>query len=164
MSAFVHPISDVTRLLYGKDSSWNSPDYDHYSSELVLLYTVVMAVDELRNFGEMTRRDPTVEVENWQRIERVCDLAWELSGYLWYPGQQPHAHDRYQEANRRAFRGYLLTQNRTPPNPATLPAGEVSYYANPLQRLVDLHATKQEMMTGLIYVSPWPRSDAQMGR
>jgi hypothetical protein len=165
LSAFVHPISDVTRLLYGRHGSWNAPFYDHYSSELVLLYSVVMAVDEIRNFGEMARQEPTVEVEDWHRTETLCDLAWALSGYLWYPGQQPHDHDRYEEANRRAFRGLRATQERMPPpDPATLPADEISYYANPLQRLVALHASKQEMITGLVYISPWHRRDAEIGR
>lgn len=164
LSAFVHPISNVTRLLYGNDGSWNAPFYDHYSSELVLLYSIVIAVDELRNFGDMTRQEPTVEVENWQRTETLCDLAWALTGYLWYPGQQPHAHDRFEEANRRVFREYRSTHNRTPPNPDMLPANDISYYANPLDRLVALHATKREMMTGLAYISPWHRRDAELGR
>lgn len=165
LSAFVHPISHVTKLLYGNDALMGWPKYDHYSSELVLLYVVVLAVVELRNFGEMTRQEPTVEVDDWEGIEQACAAAWELSSYFWYPGQQPHHHDRYEEANRQAWRAYQQTQLITPPpDPASLRVEEIRYYQHPLRRLVALHADKREMTTGLTYVSPWPRRDAQFGR
>ena len=130
-----------------------------------MLYAVVLAVVELRNFGQMTHQEPTVEVEDWEGIEQACTAAWKLSGYLWFPGQQPHAHDRYEEANRRVWRAHVETQQQVPaPNPASLPEDEIRYYQHPLQRLVALHLPKREIMTGLSYVSPWPRRDAQFGR
>jgi hypothetical protein len=45
-----------------------------------------------------------------------------------------------------------------PPKPT--PDG-VSYPSDPLRRLVALHGSTHEMMTGLVYVSPWPRDDAR---
>jgi hypothetical protein len=33
LSAFVHPVSDVTDLIYGRNQ-FDLPIYDHYSSEL----------------------------------------------------------------------------------------------------------------------------------
>jgi hypothetical protein len=48
LSAFVHPLSDVDRLLYGRNAI-GIPRYDHYTSELILLYTIAFAVGELRN-------------------------------------------------------------------------------------------------------------------
>lgn len=62
------------------------PQYDHYSSELILLYAAVMATVELRNFSEMARQEPTVEVEGWEDIEQACNAAWSLTGHLWYTG------------------------------------------------------------------------------
>jgi hypothetical protein len=32
---------------------------------------------------------------------------------------------------------------------------------NPLKRLVAMHASSREFVTGLTYISPWPRDDAQ---
>ncbi|MFE2750535.1 hypothetical protein ACFXGA_00875 [Actinosynnema sp. NPDC059335] len=165
LSAFVHPISDVTRLLYGKDASMGWPMYDHYSSELVLLYIIVLAVIELRNFCEMTLQKPSVEIDGRDGIEQACSAAWELSNYLWFPGQSPHAHDRYEEANRRAWAAYRETKQLQPPgDPVSLSTDEIRYYQNPLRRLIALHSSKQEMTTGLSYVSPWPRTDARLGR
>jgi hypothetical protein len=168
LSAFVHPISDVTNLLYGKDASYAGwPYYDHYSSELVLLYAIVLAVEELRNFCTMTQQAPTVEIENRRSIEQVCDSAWELSGHLWYPGQPPHAYDRYQEANQRAMRERQSTSPQnwsSPADPIKLSEDEVHYYGNPLRRLVELHASATELTTGLSYNSPWLRNDARVGR
>jgi hypothetical protein len=161
LSAFVHPNTDVTKLLYGRNA-WNWPMYDHYSSELILLYAIVFAVEELRNFRAMAQRQPFAEVNNWIETERLCDRAWRLSSHLWFPGQEPHAHDRYQEANRRGFREQRSGSVRRLENPAALPVEEVGYYVNPLERLVELHASKREMMTGLSYVSSWPRSDAHL--
>ena len=40
LSAFVHPLADVTDVAYGRNN-FNIPSYDHYSSELVLLYVIV---------------------------------------------------------------------------------------------------------------------------
>jgi len=45
-----------------------------------------------------------------------------------------------------------------PPEPT---ADEVLYPADPLRRLVALHGGAHEIMTGLVYVSPWPRDDAR---
>ncbi|MBB0242696.1 hypothetical protein FNQ90_00875 [Streptomyces alkaliphilus] len=159
LSAFVHPNTDAAQLLYGRNA-WDWPVYDHYSSELTLLYAVVLAVKELRSFYAMTQRPPMVGISNWVEIERLCDKAWSLSSHFWFPGHEPHEYDRFQEANRRGFRGWR-SGCRSVENPATLPTEEIGYYVNPLERLVRLHSSQSEMITGLTYRSPWHRSDAQ---
>jgi len=103
LSAFVHPLADVTDVLYGRNNS-NIPSYDHYSSELVLLYVVAIAVEELRHFREMTQRHPAIEIAGWQGTDKLCEDAWREISYLWFPGHRPHLYDRIQEANKRAFR------------------------------------------------------------
>lgn len=160
LSTFVHPNTDVQRILYG-NNAWDWPIYDHYSSGLVLLYAIVFAVEELRSFRAMTRRGPTVEISGWDETQQLCDQMWRMSSHLWFPGHEPHDYDRFQEANRRGFRE-RRSGGRTIENPATLPAAEIGYYVNPLERLVRLHASQSEMMTGLTYRSPWHRSDAQL--
>lgn len=161
LSAFVHPISDVTGVLYGNNVHRSWPRYDHYSSELALLYTVVMAVEELRNFGQMIAATDGVTVAGWPDIEQECAQAWELTSHLWFPGQSPHAHDRYDEANRRMFRQLRENGERIPIVPDNIPDAEITYYSNPMTRLIELHTSKRELMTGLSYMSPWPRDDAR---
>ncbi|MCW6003769.1 hypothetical protein K1W54_04130 [Micromonospora sp. CPCC 205371] len=162
LSAFVHPLADVTDVVYGRNN-FNVPSYDHYSSELILLYTIVFAVEEIRHFHDMTQRQPTVGIADWTATAELCRRAWQLTSHLWFPGHDPHAYDYVQEANTRAFR--LRKENPTAPfqrdNPMSIPAAEVRYYRDPMRRLVALHAGFHEIMTGYSYTSPWPRSDAQ---
>jgi hypothetical protein len=81
LSTFVHPNTNFISDLYGRNV-WDWPIYDHYSSELVLLYVIVLAVEELRNFRVMTLREPTVEIDSWSDTEELCDRAWSLSAHL----------------------------------------------------------------------------------
>jgi hypothetical protein len=164
LSAFVHPLADVTDVAYGRNN-FNIPSYDHYSSELVLLYVIAIAVEELRHFREMTQRHPNIEIADWQSTEELCESAWHKTSYLWFPGQTPHLYDRMQEANRRAFR--MLQQGtfegRRLIDPMSIPDKEMRYYRDPMHRLVALHSGFQEIMTGFSFISPWPRRDAQLG-
>ncbi len=162
LSAFVHPLADVTEVVYGRNN-FNIPSYDHYSSELIFLYAIVIAVEELRHFREMAQRRPTVGIANWTATAELCERAWQLASHLWFPGHEPHPYDYVQEANTRAFR--LRRENPTAViqrrDPMSIPAGEVRYYRDPMRRLVALHAGFHEIMTGYSYASPWPRADAQ---
>ncbi len=160
LSAFAHPHTDVTKLLYGRNA-WNWPTYDHYSSELILLYTIVLAVEALRSFDEMIRRPPTVTVDGWDELAAICNRAWKISSHLWFPGQEPHQYDRHQEANRRGFCTRVADSDEPIPAPDALPATEIGYYTNPLERLVKMHLSLSELITGLTYHSPWERRDAQ---
>lgn len=160
LSAFVHPVSDVIDLIYGRNQL-SLPVYDHYSSELALLYVVVLAVEELRHFKAMSQAKPQVEIEDWAQTERFCQDAWEQASYLWFPGHSPHSYDRITEANKRMFRSLVGGSQRQFVDPSTIRDSEVRYYRDPLRRLVSLHSGFHEITTGLVFVSPWPRSDAQ---
>src|SRR6266567_344579 len=161
LSAFIHPVSDVTELIYGRNQ-FNLPAYDHYSSELSLLYVIAFAVEELRHFREMTQREPSVGLSNWESTEQLCQQAWEQVSHLWLPDHSPHWYDRITEANRRAFR-LLRTAGaqRNIQDPFAIPDSEIGYYRDPIRRLVGLHSGFHELMTGLAFISPWPRTDAQ---
>jgi hypothetical protein len=162
LSAFVHPNTDTARLLYG-NRAWGVPSYDHYSSELVLLYVIVLSVEEMRNFLAMADNAPRVGIAERRSLEVLCDQAWKLSSHFWFPGQPPHDYDRFVEANRRGFRERRSGTFDRAVNPASLSEDEISYYGNPLQRLIRMHSNAHEYMTGLVYQSPWHRNDA-MGR
>lgn len=161
LSAFVHPVTDVTELLYGRNQAW--PTYDHYASELVLLYLNVLAARELMDFARMALQAPSVPISGWPAIEERCKLADRLCWHLWFPGQSPHSYDRWVTANQRGFeivRDDFSRRGEVTP-PRALDDAEVRYYTNPLQRLVAMHMSTREMITGFVYQSPWQRDDAQ---
>ncbi|WFE22715.1 hypothetical protein O7621_05075 [Solwaraspora sp. WMMD937] len=162
LSSFVHPIADVTEIVYGRNNS-SVPSYDHYSSELVLLYVIVIAVEELNHFHEMAQRYPVVGIAGWSSTMDLCRSAWQLASHLWFPGHRPHRYDYIQEANTRAFR--LLQEDSSGEvqreDPMSIPEDEVRYYRDPMRRLVALHGSFSEIMSGYSYISPWPRPDAR---
>ncbi|WP_330249760.1 hypothetical protein OG874_26030 [Nocardia sp. NBC_00565] len=160
LSAFVHPNTNVTELLYGRNT-WTWPTYDHYSSELILLYVNIFAVEELRSFHAMTQRAPTVEISDWDDIEQLCQQAWSLSSHMWFPGQAPHDFDRFQEANRRVF-ATKKAADQSSARPEDLTSTEIGYYINPLRRLIEMHAHCREYMTGFVYQSRWPRENVHL--
>jgi hypothetical protein len=160
LSAFTHPTTRALESIYGH----NSPKmygYDHYASELLLLYIISLARLELGAFATMTDREPRVELTDWSGIE--ADLAWadRLTEHLWFPTGAPPLFDRVNEANRRGMseNGGLLDWAERP-RPEELSDDEVMYYSNPLKRLAGMHAGINEI-TGFRWESAWPRSDAQ---
>jgi len=162
LSAFVHPLANTSEVIYGRNST-NVPQYDHYSSELILLYCIVIAVEELRHFREMAQRRPLVGINGWSDLAMLCDGAWQLASHLWWPGQLAHAFDRVQEANKRGFRAQINDPaTRGPvPVPMSIPETEIRYYPDPMRRLIELHRGFGELTTGLVYWSPWPRDDVR---
>jgi hypothetical protein len=158
LSAFIHPISDVKRVLHGNNGRFAS--YDHYASELCLLYINVIACRELRAFREMTEEAPVVRIREWGAVESHLANAERAASHLWFPGQCPHAYDKFKSANEQRFA--LLTTGGDPSQglrPDLIPDDNVGYYGDPLQRLVRMHCSAAEMM-GFTYISPWHRQDA----
>lgn len=162
LSAFVHPTTELPELVYGRNvQDW--PRYDHYSSELVLLYANVVAVREFRAFRQMTARPPVVETSGWESINEACALSESLSSHFWFLGQHPATYDYAQAANTRTFRMRSDGDWDTPPvQPTDLAQEDVPYCQNPLTRLVALHGGFNEMTTGVGYLSPWPRGDTHL--
>ena len=130
----MHPLADVTYVLYGRNN-FNIPSYDHYSSELVLLYVVAIAVEELRHFREMTQRHPAIEIAGWQGTDKLCEGAWCEISYVCF--KRPRI--RYASAVTRC----------------QFPTRKSGYYRDPMRRLVALHSGFHEIMTGLSFNSPW---------
>jgi hypothetical protein len=149
LSAFIHPLADVTEVVYGRNN-FNIPSYDHYSSELVLLYVIVIAVEELNHFYEMTQRRPTVGIAGWSSTTELCGSAWQLASHLWFPGQQPHRYDYIQEANTRVFRLRQAdpTGEVQREDPMSIPEDEIRYYRDPMRRLVALHGLGRTRNSG----------------
>jgi len=161
LSGFTHPMSDrAWGLIYGHNKTYEVPRYDHYASELSLLYVCYLATSELRDFHAMCLRPPVVGLRDREAIEERIKRTERLIAYFWPPGGEPYEYDLIQEANQRYFDAVA---ERRPPHvtdPATLNNDEIRYYDNPMSRLIDLHRGFHEVTTGLQFVSPWPRNDA----
>jgi hypothetical protein len=159
LSAFTHPSVGGLKAVAGRHSP-AMLHYDHYVSELILLYVITLARLELEVFEEMTRRDPVVNLAGWEKVRADMERGEVLASHLWFPRGSPHAFDRVQEANRRgqALDGRLIPFDERP-KPEDLADDEIHYYANPLRRLINLHRSQNEMR-GFPYFSQWQRSDA----
>lgn len=169
LSAFVHAFSkEVVDRVYRQRVMGDWPEEDHYSQELVLLYACWLALDELRDFQQMTLRRPEVSLADADEIAPLLETVEAQITHLWAPGRGPYAYDRVHEANQLVFDAYDAQHasgqpmvRPAIPDPRSLPEDEIRYYDDPLRRLIRLHASSTEMTTGLTWLSPWPRDDAQ---
>lgn len=162
LSAFVHPVSEGYSLLYGRNLPADPPRYDHFASELSLLYVITLALRELKAYKAMASRPPEVGIANWHDVEQRIQRAERLTEYFWFPPGVPPAFDRVEEANHRGLQNGHLVPVGSPQRlaPDELSDDDIRYYRNPLTRLRRMHSTRQEM-TGFPYYSPWPRADAE---
>ena len=159
LSAFVHPLNDHYRALYGNNYDLGRPlRYDHYSSELCLLYTVAFAIFELDSLLSARARVPAFDFADAGTMEAHLAQARKDVSYLWFVGDDPHLFDRIQESNRRYWSLPSLAPSQIV-DPRTLSAREIRYYQNPLHRIIQMHSASQELM-GHSFPSPWPRPDA----
>jgi hypothetical protein len=95
----------------------------------------------------------------WEEVRR----AQAASSYFWFLSGQPQVYDRIETVHTPP--GNTQPKWGAPRvNPATLRPVRVRYYRNPLECLVELHHSSREMSTGLIYQSPFERTDAQRRR
>jgi hypothetical protein len=160
LSAFVHPVPAGYDLVYGRNRPTGAPRYDHYASELALLYINKLGTSELKFLKRMTSRTPRVQLAGWPTVDAHVAAADAATAHLWFPGvDEPHAYDRVEEANSRGMRGGRLIPRDRRPAPNDLRSSQVRYYRNPLRRLIQMHHSFQEL-TGFTYISPWPRKDA----
>lgn len=159
LSGYAHPVVDHRREIYGREALMRWPKYDHYSSELILLYAITFGVLELKNFIRSLEHRPSPGLANADEVKGELEAAESATGYLWFLGSRPHPYDTWKARNEIAFQAMREgTVGDLPPEPAP---NEVPYPSDPLRRLVAQHGSAHEMMTGLAYVSPWPRDDAR---
>jgi hypothetical protein len=165
LSGYAHPVADQRRATYGPQANFNWPQYDHYSSELVLLYAIALGVLEARNFLESVAGWRGLSIADLDQVTPALDGAEALIGYFWFLGSKPHAYDiwkAHSEAILRMLRDGMVTAVTTsgelPPEPEPR---DVPYPRDPLRRLIDMHSDSGGMMSAQPYMSPWPRRDAQ---
>jgi len=145
--------------VYGRNSQ-GAVRYDHYASELSLLYINILACLELQVLEAMAGREPQVAIYRWTQVQTDIQRSRSVADHLWFPDGRPHAFDQVQEANRRGVtaEGKLVPFTERP-RPEDLSDDEVLYYANPLRRLIHMHSGVNEL-TGFAWQSPWYRPNA----
>ncbi len=160
LSGYAHPSKRGYEALHGHNHPDRLGDFDHYGSEIALLYVIALATAELEIFMRMCRRWPRLGLRGRDDIAAEMRDARLASAYFWFLGGEPQILDR-------------LDTVHTPPGEKDPKWGrpsrdwrklrpwEVQYYADPLERLVRLHHGWSEMSTGLVYVSPFQRDDGR---
>lgn len=82
LGAYAHPVSPhAVEAVRGARSY--QPSYDHYASELALLYAIALAVRELEAFRQMADLEPIVELRDWEEsVVPVLSLARGRAAHL----------------------------------------------------------------------------------
>jgi len=98
----------------------------------------------------------SIKLKNEGKLYRsVCQKVENDFGYFWFIFNKPHQYDRYDHANRKCnYKKKLFYR------PEDIRLGDVRYYENPLYRLKQIHQSQRELLTGNVFDSPFPRSDA----
>ncbi len=129
--------------------------YDHYLSELALLYVCHILLMHLQH---------SIHYFNWRAIKLrhdkgmyipLCKKIESDFGYFWFIFNSPHQYDIYNHANRISnYREKIIYR------PEDIKPEDVCYYDDPLYRLKQLHHSQQELTTGNVFVSPFLRNDS----
>lgn len=161
LSGFAHPSKRGYEAIYGGNSPDRMGSFDHYASELVLLYVIAIASAEIETYGRMARRAPRLTLRGWDAVMLEVREAQLAASYLWFLSGGPEAFDRIETVHTPPGDAPRLKWGPPRRNPAKIRPTRVHYYRNPLDRLVKLHLSNREMSTGLVYQSPFERSDAR---
>lgn len=157
LSTFAHPVSNIQEHLYGTRLDGVPPSYDHYSSELVLLYVSKMAALELENYLAGVEMQLGVSLKSADELTADIHFASETSNYFWFLGTTPHAWDFHRAKNSAAIQSIREGDLEESAVPGT---EEASFPRDPLSRLVSQHKSSRGRVPGAEYISPWPRVDA----
>ena len=159
LSGFAHPSKRGYEAIFGGNSPDRMGAFDHYASELLLLYVIVIAAAELEIYGRMARRDPPLVLREWDDVLVEVREAQLASSYFWFLSGGPEIFDRIDTVHTPPG-NWKPKWGRPRADPAAIRPPRVRYYRNPLERLVKLHQSYQEISTGLVYRSPFQRQDA----
>lgn len=162
LSGFVHPSKRGYEALYGRNIPDRMGAFDHYASELLLLYVIALAGAEIEVYGRMARRAPRLTLRDWDTVAAEVQDAQAAASYFWFLTGGPEMFDRIDTAHTPPG-NVRLKWGPPKVDPAAIATARVRYYRDPLQRLIKLHQSYHEMSTGLVYRSPFERSDAQRG-
>jgi hypothetical protein len=159
LSGFAHPSKRGYEAIFGGNTPDRMGMFDHYASELVLLYVIVLAAAEIEVYGRMARREPRLVLRDWDDVMSEVREAQSAASYFWFLSGAAEMFDRIDTAHTPPG-NWKPTWGRPRVDPSAIRPVRIRYYRNPLGRLVRLHQSYQEMSTGLVYRSPFERPDA----
>lgn len=159
-SNFTHSTSDsisiISRRTLTQISSGGLDNiYDHYLSELGLLYVCHLLSMHLQHAIRYLQWRSIGLKHQRKTYESLCRQVNVDFGYFWFIFNDPHEYDRYVHANSKC-----QYKRRIFFRPQNVRIGDVRYYDDPLHRLKRLHQSQREMLTGNQFISPFPRQDA----
>jgi hypothetical protein len=154
LSAFAHPSKRGYEAIHGGNFPDGMGSFNHYASEIVLLYAITIAATEIEIFGRMARRAPPLRLREWEQVESEVREARLASAYFWFLGGEPTTLDRLDTVHTPPGTS-KPKWGRPRRDPAKLRDVSVNYYPDPFDRLVRLHHGWQELSTGLVYRSPF---------
>lgn len=161
LSGFAHPSKRGYEAFQSRNVPDRLGDFDHYGSEIALLYVVTIAAAELEIYARMSRRHPRLELVGWDAVESDIRDARLAASYFWFLGGEPQRLDRIDTVHTPRGEEERPRWGRPRRDPNKLRDREINYYADPLDRLVRLHHGWEEMATGLVWQSPFQRDDGR---
>lgn len=159
LSGYAHPSKKGYEAFHGLNHPDRLGAFDHYGSEIALLYVITLAAAELDIFMRMARRKPMLGLRDWDDIASEVRDARLAASHFWFLGGEPQMLDRLDTVHTPA--GEDPKWGRPRRDWRKLRDWDVQYYADPLDRLVRLHHGWSEMSSGLVYVSPFQRNDGR---
>ena len=163
LSAFVHGVQKAYEQVQGHNIPNKLGTFDHYASELALLYVITIAAAELEIFGRMARREPPLDLLEWPTVEVEIAEARNASSYFWFLSGEPNMYDRIQQVHsHKPILAGGLPSKRLRVDPASLRSARVKYYRDPLERIKQLHQSSAEIFSGQIFKSQFERADARL--
>jgi hypothetical protein len=161
LSGYAHPSKRGYETIFGGNTPDRMGMLDHYASELLLLYVIAIAAAEIEIYGRMARRSPRFVLRGWDQVVTDVREAQAAASYFWFLSGGPEMFDRIDTVHTPPG-NWKPKWGRPSRDPTAIKPVRVRYYRNPLERLVKLHQSNQEMSTGLIYRSRFERSDARL--
>jgi hypothetical protein len=101
LSGFAHPVTDQRRNVYGNDALLGWPKYDHYSSELVLLYAIRLGSVELWHFIRAIEQRTGAHLADPDEVIKMLEAAETATSYFWFLGAHPTPTTRGRRTMRR---------------------------------------------------------------
>jgi hypothetical protein len=159
LSNFTHSTSDSVKL----SQPWHNfrtvnadIAYNHYKSELALLYICHLLAMHLELALFYFQRWRSLQINETRKFYRaLCKRVNQEFGYFWFIFNDPHELDKYEQANRKssAQKGIIY-------RPEDIKCRDIGYNPDPLERLKRLHCSTRELSTGNVFDSPFHREDA----
>lgn len=157
LSNFSHSTSDSISLVSTRRITEITPGglstiYNHYSSELALLYICHLLSMHLQH-AIFYLRWRVIKLRNKRTYQSLCRRVEDDFGYFWFIFNKPHQYDKYTHANRKCnYRSRIFYR------PENIRSRDVRYYDDPLSRLKQLHQSQNELTSGNSFISPFPRN------